>query len=92
VNLSRGSGVRPRKAVRQSRAEPVAPPVGRKPPLQDELGRVRWDVPCNITPDQLDGKVEQYHKEAKTDFVSLRGLVSHTLIDHEERIKALEGE
>lgn len=45
--------------------------------------------------DQLDAKVENYHQETKTDLAALRGVVqgmSHTLTDHEERIKTLEGE
>jgi uncharacterized coiled-coil protein SlyX len=45
--------------------------------------------------DQLDAKVEKYHHETKTDIAALRGVVggfSHTLTDHEDRIKALEGE
>jgi archaellum component FlaC len=45
--------------------------------------------------DQLDAKVETYHQENKDGFDSVRrvmGGMSHTLADHEERLKALEGE
>jgi len=45
--------------------------------------------------DQLDGKVEKYHQETKTDLAAIRGVIggiSHTLGDHEERLKALEGD
>lgn len=45
--------------------------------------------------DQLDAKVEKHHQETKTDLAAIRGVMggmSHTLSDHEERIKALEGE
>jgi phage shock protein A len=45
--------------------------------------------------DQLDAKVETYHQETKSDLAAIRGVMggmSHTLTDHEERIKALEGE
>jgi len=45
--------------------------------------------------DQLDAKVEKYHQETKTDLAAIRGVMggmSHTLADHEECIKALEGE
>jgi hypothetical protein len=45
--------------------------------------------------DQLDAKVDQHRQETKADYAALRGVVggmSHTLADHEERIKALEGE
>ena len=45
--------------------------------------------------DQLDAKVEKYHQETKSDIASVRAVVggmSHTLSDHEERHRALEGE
>ena len=45
--------------------------------------------------DQLDGKVEKYHQETKTDLAAIRGVIggiSHTLVDHEERLKVLEGD
>jgi hypothetical protein len=43
--------------------------------------------------DQLDMKIDQHREETKADHAALRGVVggmSHTLTDHEERIKALE--
>jgi hypothetical protein len=45
--------------------------------------------------DQLDAKVETYHQETKAAIAALRGVMggmSHTLADHEERLRALEGE
>jgi hypothetical protein len=43
--------------------------------------------------DQLDQKLEQHRQETKDGFTALRGVMggmSHTLADHEERIKTLE--
>jgi phage shock protein A len=45
--------------------------------------------------DQLDAKIETYHQETKADLAALRGVMggmSHTVTDHEERLRALEGE
>ncbi len=45
--------------------------------------------------DQLDGKFGQHHQESKDGFDAMKrimGGMSRTLTDHEERIKALEGE
>ena len=45
--------------------------------------------------DQLDAKLDQHRQETKDGFDTMRrvmGGMSHTLADHEERIKALEGE
>ena len=45
--------------------------------------------------DQLDQKLDQHRQETKDDFDAMRrvgGGISRTLTDHEERIKALEGE
>jgi septal ring factor EnvC (AmiA/AmiB activator) len=45
--------------------------------------------------DQLDMKVEAHRQETKDGFAAMRGVMggmSRTLADHEERIKALEGE
>jgi phage shock protein A len=45
--------------------------------------------------DQLDMKLDQHRQETKDGFAALRGVMggmSHTLTDHEERIKALQGE
>jgi hypothetical protein len=45
--------------------------------------------------DRVDAKLDQHRQETKADHATLRGVVgsmSHTLTDHEERIKALEGE
>jgi phage shock protein A len=45
--------------------------------------------------DQLDAKVETHHQETKADLAAIRGVMggmSHTLTDHEERLRALEGE
>jgi hypothetical protein len=58
-------------------------------------GVERWLTGLNYKVDQLDAKVEKYHQETKTDFAALRavmGGMSHTLTDHEERLRALEGE
>ena len=45
--------------------------------------------------DQLDAKLEAHRQETKAEHAALRAVVggmSHTLADHEERIKMLEGE
>ncbi len=45
--------------------------------------------------DQFDTKLDQHRQETKDGFAAIRGVMggmSHTLADHEERIKALEGE
>jgi hypothetical protein len=45
--------------------------------------------------DQLDQKLDQHRQETKDGFDAMHrviGGMSHTLTDHEERIKALEGE
>jgi hypothetical protein len=45
--------------------------------------------------DQLEAKLDQNRQETKDEHAALRGVVggmSHTFADHEERIKALEGE
>ena len=45
--------------------------------------------------DQLDLKLEAHRQETKDGFAAVRAVVggmSHTLADHEERIKMLEGE
>jgi len=45
--------------------------------------------------DQLDAKLGAHRQETKDGFAGLHrviGGMSHTLTDHEERIKALEGE
>jgi hypothetical protein len=44
--------------------------------------------------DQLSDKVDEHRQETKADHAALRSVVggmSHTVADHEERIKALEG-
>ena len=45
--------------------------------------------------DQIDQKLDTHRQESKTDHAALRAVVggmSRTLTDHEERIKALEGD
>ncbi len=45
--------------------------------------------------DQLDAKLDQHRQETKDGFAGVHRLIggiSATLADHEERIKALEGE
>jgi hypothetical protein len=45
--------------------------------------------------DQLDMKLDQHRQETKDGFAGVHRLIggmSHTLTDHEERIKVLEGE
>jgi len=45
--------------------------------------------------DQLDTKLEAHRQQTKDGFAAVRavmGGISHTLTDHEERIKELEGE
>lgn len=45
--------------------------------------------------DQLDAKLEVHSQETKDGLAAMRTLMggmSHTLVDHEERIKELEGE
>jgi hypothetical protein len=45
--------------------------------------------------DQLDAKVETHRQETKDGFASFKAIIgslSHTVVDHEERIKAPEGE
>jgi hypothetical protein len=45
--------------------------------------------------DQLDDKLGAHRQETKDGFAALRGVMggmSHSLTDHEERIKVLEGE
>jgi phage shock protein A len=45
--------------------------------------------------DQLDQKLEAHRQETKDGFAAVRAVmsgISHTLTDHEERIKELEGE
>lgn len=54
----------------------------------------RLDV-LNQKIDRVDAKLDQHRQETKAEHAALRGVVggmSHTLADHEERIKALEGE
>jgi hypothetical protein len=54
----------------------------------------RLDV-LNQKIDPVDAKLDQHRQETKADHATLRGVVgglSHNLADHEERIKALEGE
>jgi predicted nucleic acid-binding Zn-ribbon protein len=49
----------------------------------------------NYKVDQLDAKVDAHRQETKDGFAGIHrviGGMSHTLADHEERIKALEGE
>jgi len=44
---------------------------------------------------QLDAKLDEHRQESKAEHAALRAVVgglSHTLTDHEERIKMLEGE
>jgi predicted RNase H-like nuclease (RuvC/YqgF family) len=45
--------------------------------------------------DQLDAKLDEHRQETKDGFAGVHRLIgglSHTLADHEERIKELEGE
>jgi len=45
--------------------------------------------------DQLDQKLDQHHQKTKDEHAALTGVVggmSHTFADHEERLRALEGE
>ena len=45
--------------------------------------------------DQLDAKVEFHRQETKDGFATLHpiiGSLSHTVVDHEKRLKELEGE
>lgn len=45
--------------------------------------------------DQLDQKLDQHRQETKDGFAAVHRMIggmSHTLADHEERLKALEGE
>ena len=45
--------------------------------------------------DQLDAKLDQHRQETKDGFAAVHRVinsVAHTLADHEERLKALEGD
>ena len=45
--------------------------------------------------DRVDAKLEAHREETNDGFAALRpiiGSLSHTVVDHEERLKALEGE
>jgi predicted nucleic acid-binding Zn-ribbon protein len=64
--------------------------------LDTRMGSVERGLEnLNYKVDQLDDKLEAHRQETKDGFAAVRavmGGISHTLADHEERIKELEGE
>lgn len=68
--------------------------------LSNRIGDVETGLNKRIdnlsyTVGQLDAKLDQHRQETKDGFVAVHrviGGMSHSLADHEERIKALEGE